>query len=400
MESSLIDPYIRYARLNDLEMAALRDLRPLVAANAQGFVDGFYAHLQTFEVTRPFFRDPAVLQRLLQAQRRYLLTLFDAVYNDTYFEQRRAIGQTHFRIGLGFQWYIGAYAYYLEYLLPMIREHYQQEPARATLAQTAVVKATMMDMSIVLEAYHEGDMAALAESRAQVLHQEKLAAIGLLASGLAHEIGNPLSSIMAVCENQLRKNPEPQVADRFQRIRDQVVRINTIVRRLVNYARPAQNRWAQVNLGVVIESALAVAQLSRAAKTVSTEIQIPADLPTVRGMEDQLAQVFVNLFANAIDAMRENSGQLKIQASVSGNATVRIVIIDNGCGINEKDLPKLFTPFYTTKEPGKGTGLGLHVSDGIIKQHDGKILVSSNVGVGTTFTVELPIAGPDGSMQT
>ena len=386
-----IELHLRYVRMTDAEILALRAIRATVEANSQFFVDQFYNHLRSFEGTRAFLTDENVVRRLLDGQRKYLLSLCDAKFDQEYFQYRCLIGHTHFRLGLAFQWYIGAYCLYIDFLIPLVENHYANNTKMRQVTSSAIRKATLLDMSIVLEAYHEGDKAALEASKAQVLHQEKLAAVGLLASGLAHEIGNPLASIQAICENQLRKAVEPQAAEKFKRIRDQVTRITTIVRQLVNYARPPVVEWKHVNLNDVLESSLGIARLSRAAKSIDVKTHLAADLPFTMAVADQMGQVFLNLILNAIDSMQEDGGELRISTCAGPNKNILVIIEDNGHGISETNLNRIFTPFFTTKDVGKGTGLGLHVSIGIVRQHGGEIRVRSGVGTGTAFTVELPI---------
>jgi C4-dicarboxylate-specific signal transduction histidine kinase len=279
---------------------------------------------------------------------------------------------------------------YLDYFAPVLAGHFAGDAGRVTRAQSAFRKATLLDMSVVLEAYHEGDKEALKSSQSKVMHQEKLAAIGLLSSGLAHEIGNPLASIQAICDNQLRKGNEPQIAERFQRIREQVTRIVKIVRQLVNFARREPDKWKAASINEMVESALAIARLTRSARTVKVRLELDPALPATVVIGDQLSQVFLNLIVNAFDAMKDDQGEVEIR-SCAANGMIVVSVRDNGTGIAEANLKNLFMPFFTTKEAGKGTGLGLHVSDGIVKRHGGQIVVTSEAGKGATFNVEIPL---------
>jgi signal transduction histidine kinase len=392
--------HLKYISITDEDVVALREVRHLVESRADDFVRIFYDHLLAFEGTRAFLTDESKINRLLKGQRSYLLSLFDAKFDDEYYQFRRLIGHTHFRIGLDFKWYIGAYALYLDFFLPLFQKYYGGDAERMERVSGAFRKATLLDMSIVLEAFHEGDKAALEAAQSQVLHQEKLAAVGLLASGLAHEIGNPLASIQAVCDNQLRKHPEPAIGEKFQRIRDQVSRITNIVRQLVGYARPTPAAWQQVSISETVNSALAIAKLSRSAKTIDVELQIDDALPRPWGVPDQLSQVFLNFFLNAFDAMPEQNGKLSVRTLQNANG-ITVEIADNGTGMSAETRSKLFTPFFTTKDVGKGTGLGLHVCDGIVKRHGGRIAVESQEGRGTTFSVSLPISSaPPGGVDS
>ena len=387
-----IASHLRYVGMTDADIGTLRAMRTLVEQHADVFVTRFYAHLQAFEGTRKFLTDPRVVERLLNAQRTYMLSLFDAKFDMQYYEHRRAIGKTHFCIGLDFKWYIGAYVLYLEHLIPLALQLYPNDPAKAAQTQNAMHKAMLLDMSIVLEAYHEGDKEALAASKVQVIHQEKLAAVGLLASGLAHEIGNPLASIQAVCDNQMRRNMKssPAVVEKFKRIRDQVERIAGVVHKLVDFSRPA-GAFGAISINDTVAMALSMAKLSRSGKTIQIKTELNDHLPAVRGSSEELSQVFLNLMVNAIDAVHDNDGVVTVTTHNS-NGTVKIDIADNGCGISSENKGQLFTPFFTTKDVGQGTGLGLHVSEGIVKRHGGSIRFNSNPGRGSVFTVELPAA--------
>ncbi len=386
-----IKAHLRYAGISDADVSALRESKSLIESHADAFIDRFYAHLQAFEETRAFIADPAVLRRLLEAQRRYLFSLFDAKFDNDYYAQRCSIGYMHYRIGLDFKWYVGAYGLYLDFFAPLLETHFASEPERCQTVQAAYRKVLLMDMAIVLEAFHQRDKAALELSKNQVLQQEKLATVGLLVSGLAHEIGNPLASIQAICDIQLRKNIDAPITEKFTRIRAQVVRIVNIVGQLINYARPAPAVWTPVSLNEVIEAALEIATLSRSAKNVEIKLNLDKALPRIDALAEQLSQVFLNLFLNAMDAVSDPGGILEIATSMI-NENVLVKVKDNGCGISKENLDRIFEPFFTTKDVGKGTGLGLHVSLSIIDRHHGTIRAESEPGRGTLFTIVLPIS--------
>ena len=386
-----IKAHLQYAEISDADVTALREIKPLIESHADEFIDRFYSHLQKFEGTRAFIADPAVLARLLDAQRRYLFSLFDAKFDNDYYAHRCSIGYMHYRIGLDFKWYVGAYGLYLGFFAPLFETHLAGEPERLQTVQAAYRKVLLMDMSIVLEAFHQRDKAALELSKNQVLQQEKLATVGLLTSGLAHEIGNPLASIQAICDIQLRKNIDPPIAEKFTRIRNQVVRIVTIVRQLIDYARPAPAVWTPVNINEVIEAALEIATLSRHGKNVEIKLNLDKALPRIDALAEQLSQVFLNLFLNALDALSDQGGILEIATSRQ-NENVSVKVKDNGCGISKENLDKIFEPFFTTKDVGKGTGLGLHVSLSIIDRHHGTIRAESEPDHGTLFAIVLPMS--------
>jgi signal transduction histidine kinase len=388
MESG-IGPYLQYIGITEPELLILYQMRPAVDANSGRFLKTFYDHLLAFEGTRVFLKDEATIQRLLKAQRDYLLRMLDAKFDDEYYKHRCLIGTTHFKLGLDFRWYIGAYVLYLDFLKPLAHELFSKDEAQERLAQSAIRKAVLLDMSIVLEAYHEEDRNALRISQAQLLHSEKLSTIGLLSAGLAHEIGNPLASIQMICDNQLRKPIAPEIKDKFTRIRGQVQHIAGIVRQLVSFSRPPSHDFELTELQQVIEPALTMAKLSRASKDAEIKVEIPDDIPAIPVIRDQLAQVFLNLFLNAFDAIQQHQGVLRVSAKSTAESVI-VEVEDNGPGIDASMQALLFKPFATTKEHGKGTGLGLFVSQGIVQRHGGKITVRSVAGKGTTFEIHLP----------
>ena len=147
-----IKAHLRYFGITDSDVTALRATKSLIVDHADEFIDRFYTHLQEFEETRAFVTDPAVLTRLLDAQRHYLFSLFDARFDNDYYAQRCRIGETHFRIGLDFKWYVGAYNLYFGFFAPVFETHLAGDAERLQRVQSAYRKILLMDMSIVLEA--------------------------------------------------------------------------------------------------------------------------------------------------------------------------------------------------------------------------------------------------------
>ncbi len=225
--------------------------------------------------------------------------------------------------------------------------------------------------------------------QSQLLEREKMAAIGQISAGVAHEIGNPLSSISAIVQMLTRRNACEDNRQQLALIETHIQRISTIVRQLVAFARPAADRWELLDLREVLKDVIRLVSYDRRARDVRIIFEPPEALPRTYGLRDQLQQVFLNLSLNALDAMPEG-GTLHIAVEPrAGRIVVRIV--DSGCGIAPDAGRRVFEPFFTTKPPGKGAGLGLTVSYGIIQKHDGSISFAPNEGGGTVFTVEIPI---------
>ena len=217
---------------------------------------------------------------------------------------------------------------------------------------------------------------------------ERLAVIGQLAAGVAHEIGNPLTSISSIVQILKRKINDPFVIDQLNNIKVSIDRIARIVHELVDFSRPAPFNPSPGNINSVIRTAIGMMQYDRRVKNVHIETSLSDSIPEMLLVADQLLQVFINLMINAVDAMT-GTGQITIR-TWHDNSHVYASITDTGRGIPKILLPKIFDPFFTTKKVGEGTGLGLSVSYGIISKHNGKIEVQSVIGEGSTFTIHLP----------
>jgi signal transduction histidine kinase len=228
----------------------------------------------------------------------------------------------------------------------------------------------------------------------QLRRADKLAAIGTLASGLAHEIGTPLNVIRGRAEHLLtnRQNP-PRTAEGLEIIINQIDRISRIVRMLLNLGSGRERSFMVCDLRQIVQRTLALLETEAARRGVACEVDLgDAPLP-VRCDADQLQQVFVNLGVNALDAM-DGGGTLTVAARLLDGGVhraIRIVFADTGPGISPEIRARIFDPFFTTKEPGKGTGMGLAVSEAIIRDHEGEIAVES-ADSGARIAITLPLA--------
>jgi two-component system, NtrC family, sensor kinase len=227
--------------------------------------------------------------------------------------------------------------------------------------------------------------------QAQLIRSEKLASLGELVAGIAHEINNPLTGIL-VFSSLVRSNPklDETLKNDMDTITRETQRCAGIVKGLLKFARCSPPQKEFCNLNEISDTALSLIEHQTLFKDITVIRQYADDLPQLFIDSNQLEQVLVNMFLNAAQAMR-GEGVLQIASGVeNGQGSAWIKIVDNGCGIAEANLSKIFDPFFSTKE-NKGTGLGLSVSYGIIAEHGGRIDVQSEVGRGTTFTIKLPL---------
>ena len=244
----------------------------------------------------------------------------------------------------------------------------------------------------------------LEDHQEQLVQSRKIAAVGTLTAGVAHELNNPINNIVLTAETLQEDYAQLSPDEAQAMIHDILVqseRASEIVRDLLDFSRSERPEFESVSIPAVIHDTLKLVRNQLSLSGTQEEIEIPADLPLIYGDRKSLQQVFLNLFINAIQAM-PGGGSLRITASAvepgpssptssPARHWVKVDVTDSGPGIDPKHLPHVFDPFFTTKDVGRGTGLGLSVSYSIIGKHGGLIEVHSRPGAGTTFTVLLPI---------
>jgi len=225
----------------------------------------------------------------------------------------------------------------------------------------------------------------------QVFQNEKLTSLGLLAAGVAHEVNTPLAVISNYIQMLAKQLPSGDPRHQLiEKVVKQTFRASEIVNNLLNFSRTGATEFTEVNLNALVEEVLTlVAHPFRTAQVQVTR-NLQRELPAVLGSTNKLQQVFLNLFLNARDAM-PSGGVVEIRTAAH-NGSVEVEIIDTGGGISRENLNRIFDPFFTTKSSGRGTGLGLSVSYGIVKEHAGKVDVRSTPGKGTSFRLEFPVA--------
>lgn len=232
----------------------------------------------------------------------------------------------------------------------------------------------------------------LEEAQIQLVQSEKIASVGRMAAGVAHEINNPLSGIMIYTELvKDRVKNDPQLLEDTQEIIDQTLRCKKIVSELLEFSRQTLGKMSSFSIRELIEKSLNLLINQAQFQNIRIKKEIREDLPLMIGDMAQLQQVFTNLFINAADAM-EGKGELTIRASLDEPKNRFIITVgDTGPGIPEEVQNKIFDMFFTTKPVGKGTGLGLSISKNILQLHGGDITIDSRAEKGTTFIIELPL---------
>jgi two-component system NtrC family sensor kinase len=228
----------------------------------------------------------------------------------------------------------------------------------------------------------------------ELIQAGKLASLGTLTSGVAHELNNPINNISMIAQTVVQYYDSTSEEERLafmKRIDGQCERAREIIVDLLDFSRVHPRTFSFADIGQVARESMKLIENQLAVSDIECEIRIPEGLPLVHLSANRIKQVLINLFTNAVKAM-PGGGRLLVEASVNDDGSfVEIAITDSGVGIQPTVLPHIFDPFFTTSEAGQGAGLGLSVSYSIVKRHGGTIGVKSKVGEGSTFTVRLPV---------
>ena len=267
------------------------------------------------------------------------------------------------------------------------------------------------DMRVKVDVHGSGEIAVLGHSfnrmveeldqaQKELLQKEKLASMGQLAAGVAHEINNPLGTILLFADMLYKEMPDddPRRSD-LKMIIEETTRCKSIVSDLLNFSRQKNITAQDINIQDLIYQVIEGLQAQSTLQDVRFVREFDSNMPTIRADPNQLKQVFINLFKNGAEAM-EAEGIITVSTKMLDHNWIEINISDTGAGIPEEHLDKIFSPFFTTKSNDKGTGLGLSIVYGIIKMHRGQIKVVSQLGKGTTFTITLPVNLPEGLLST
>ena len=268
-----------------------------------------------------------------------------------------------------------------------------------TVIGVAVAGHDVTDLRRALEAERR-----LRQSEEHLRQRQKLEALGTLAGGLAHEINNPVNVILNYAELIVEDAPEGPLRDHGRKVIHEVERVASIVRDLLNFARPAKSGLAPAEVADVVAEAVLLVEASLRKSDVHLEVQVAPDLPTFPCRSQQVQQVLVNLLTNARDAVdlrwpgAASEKRVTLRASRAwrdGREHVRFEVDDTGPGIPPDIAPRIFEPFFSTKPRDRGTGLGLAISYGIVREYGGAIAFEDAPGGGTRFSVDLPVLRND-----
>jgi signal transduction histidine kinase len=354
---------------------------PLIQPHFGALINDFYAEIERHPNARRVITGGAEqIKRLKVSLTAWLIELFSGQYNQDYVERRWRVGYRHVEIGLD-QVYTNAALSRLRHgLLVRIEQSWRGNATELLAARLSLNTLIDLDLAIIEDAYQ-------AEYRRRQSAAERLATIGKIAGGIAHELRNPLNVIKTSTYylSNAKSPTEEKVRSHLDRIDRQISVADRVIKALNDIARLPMPGMKPIELQPFFEELL---ELNRASSAVQVELQVTPPSLTTLGDESQLLVVFGNLVRNALDAMADG-GELRISAAQEGSQAV-IRVQDTGAGISPEDFPRVFEPLYSTK--AKGMGLGLSISREIVHRHQGILTVESQIGAGTTFTVRLKTA--------
>ncbi len=363
----------------------------LLQPHIPDLIDDFYAEIERHTATRQVLTGGAVqIERLKGSLRVWLDELLGSGDSDDYIRRRWRVGLRHSEIGLDQIYALAALARLRQGLCQRLHAAWQASPDDLSSTVVSLNKRLDLDL-IIIETSYQWARAA------QQQRTERLAAIGQMAGGLAHELRNPLN-VIKTSAYYLRRAREPaaaKVEEHLERIERQVRAADEVITALSNFARMPMPSLEPVQLHHLLNQVLGQEGLLPESDTPPTNglqltLDLPPDLPAVKADPAQLVIVFANLIRNAREAMTAG-GHLQVRARVPGGDTgtsVEVQVIDDGPGIPEPELPRILEPLFTTK--ARGIGLGLALCRGILEKHQGQLQVTSVPGQGATFTVRLP----------
>lgn len=269
-----------------------------------------------------------------------------------------------------------------------IKSLLQKEKKLAAEAEESAERERAKAMELE-KAYKE-----LRNTQTMLIQSEKLSALGQMGAGVAHELNSPLAGVLSLIRTYIKgKNPDSEEYQDFKDMEEACEHMAKIIRDLSTFTRKSTGEFTDINITEIIESTLSFSGRQIERQGIKIEKNYDNNLPLIKGDESQLRQVVLNIVTNARDAI-SGDGTLKIttrKSHTDKGQFIEMEFSDTGVGINKEDIGKIFNPFFTTKRPGKGVGLGLSVTHTIVKNHNGEILVDSEPGKGSTFTIRLPV---------
>lgn len=380
-----------FLALTEADANRLRSLRATFSAYAEEFVESFYHHLFAFDETARFLRDPSVVGRLKQLQRRHFASMLEAAWDDKYVADRRKVGQTHADIGIEPAMFLGAYNQYVQLCFrrfaPTADTHQREELDRLLSA----LKAIFLDVGLTLEAYFLQSTRALRQ--ALDMYWQANAELKQFAQLASHDLKTPLATVANLCDEALDEfgSEMPDGARKLvEAARQRTFRMSTMIDELLASAAPSDgiDMHEEVSAAAVLAEVVAGLRQDLDKKGITLVVDTP--LPTVWSDKVRLREAFYNLLSNAVKFMDKPQGKITVRAEIRDEECV-FSIADNGPGIPSEELKRIFTPFtrLTAHRDLPGSGLGLYFTKSLIEHEGGRIWAESNPDKGSCFYLTL-----------
>jgi len=382
---------LEFLGLNEDDARQLQSIHRMAEQHADDIINRLYDHLLKFEPMRAFFKSPEMLARVKSYQKIYFTELTEGHSDEAYFENRLRVGDTHQRIELLPQWYLGLYSRYFQLIIEQVSESLGPEKALDVIP--ALTKQMFLDIGLALDAYIQGgfidrlraERRVSSELREELARKEKLAILGQLGGGVGHELRNPIAAMQAsiyFLKMALEDNNNPKIQRHLRLLETELNGTNEIITNLLDFSRVRQPDLMETSAVDLIRDVLA--------RQDFRSVEVVEEFEHVGLVVDpgQIRQVVGNLVTNALQAMPDG-GRLTMRIRRNGNAAL-IDVSDTGHGMSPETVAKIFQPLFTTK--AKGIGLGLSVCETLVQANGGRIRVVSTPGQGSTFTLDLPIS--------
>lgn len=389
----------------DVEL--LHDLEDLFRARLDEITERFYQHLLAFEETRKVFKDEAMIRRLVEAQKTYLMQMVQGPYDAVYFERRWRIGYIHNAIRVEPHWFIGAFQLYHRILYPIILERYKGDAQAMVEHILALDKIMNLDMQLGVQScyiHYDATMSKLRELNSKI--EAASTAKSQFLANMSHEFRTPLNAIIGFAEVLQDKIPGPLNADQLEYLGD-IHDGGQLLLRLINdvldlskvEAGRLELFYETFPIAQMVRETITTLRGLAEKKGINIQKNLPPDLGMITADQIRFKQVLYNLLSNALKFT--DAGEITVSAMLE-NQQLHLMVADTGIGIRAEDLDRIFVEFsqvdasYSRRH--EGTGLGLALSKRLVEAHGGRIWVDSTIGVGSTFHVVLPLR-PDGSME-
>lgn len=391
---------LEFLRFGERDAALLRDLEELFRGRLEEIVKQFYEHMLSFEETRKVFRDEAMIRRLAEAQKTYLMQAVGGRYDAAYFERRWRIGYIHNAIHVEPHWFIGAFQLYQRILFPMILEHYRDDSQAVVDHILALDKVMNLDMQVGIQSYYvhySESMDKLRELNTKI--EAASTAKSQFLANMSHEFRTPLNAIIGFTEVLQDQIPGPLNADQMEYLGD-IHEGGLLLLRLINdvldlskvEAGRLELFYETFPVAQTIRETVTALRGMAEKKGIALQTELPPDLGLITADQIRFKQVLYNLLSNALKFT--DRGSVTVSAAIEG-PQLHLKVADTGIGISAEDMERIFVEFSQVDASHarrhEGTGLGLALSKRLVEAHHGRIWVDSDFGTGSTFHAVLPL---------